>query len=96
MRELKFPVWALGTSLYDSRDRNRVIDMDIPVEIDHVQFAPGDLVFADADGVVVVPQRVEREVVEYAWKKVHAENVVRDSIAGGMTATDVFKEYGVL
>lgn len=96
MRQMGFPVWARGTSLYDSKDRNRVIDVDVPVEIDGVTFSPGDLVVADEDGIVVVPRRVEDEVVRRAWEKVHAENVVRDAIAGGMTARDVFKKYGVL
>lgn len=91
-----FPVFARGTSPYDSRDRNRVIDIDVPVEIDGVVFSPGDLVVADADGIVVVPQAIEAQAIAAAWEKVHAENTVRDSIAAGMTATAAFKKYGVL
>jgi 4-hydroxy-4-methyl-2-oxoglutarate aldolase len=96
MTAIGFAVFARGTSPYDSRDRNRVIDVDVPVEIDGVKFAPGDLVIADADGIVVVPREVESEAVGAAWDKVNAENVVRDAIAGGMTATEAFKEHGVL
>ena len=96
MTQMGFPIFARGTSIYDSRDRNRVIDVDVPVEIDSVKFLPGDLVVADLDGVVVVPQAVEAEVVRAAWEKVHAENEVRAAIAGGMTATEAFRKYGVL
>jgi 4-hydroxy-4-methyl-2-oxoglutarate aldolase len=96
MTQMGFPVFARGTCAYDSKDRNRVIDVDVPVEIDGVVFSPGDLVIADADGVVVVPQAVEAEVLRAAWNKVHAENEVRTAIVGGMTATDAFKKYGVL
>lgn len=96
MRGMNFPVFARGTVIYDSKDRQRVIDLDVPVMIDGVQFAPGDLVIADEDGVVVVPQRVEAAVVQRAWEKVHAENVVRDAIADGMRATEAFQKYGVL
>jgi regulator of RNase E activity RraA len=96
MTAMGFAVFARGTSPYDSRDRNRVIDVDVPVEIGGVQFSPGDLVIADADGIVVVPRAVEAEAISAAWEKVNAENVVRDAIAGGMTATDAFREYGVL
>ncbi len=96
MRAMGFPVWARGACIYDSKDRNRVIDVDVPVEIDGVRFSPGDLVVADADGIVVVPQVVEEAVVRHAWDKVHAENTVRDAIAGGMTATAAFAKYGVL
>ena len=48
--------------------------MDVPVEIDGVCFRPGDLVIADEDGIVVVPQQVETVVVRRAWEKVYAEN----------------------
>jgi 4-hydroxy-4-methyl-2-oxoglutarate aldolase len=96
MSQMGFPIFARGTCLYDSKDRNRVIDVDVPVEIDGVRFAPGDLVIADVDGVVVVPQSVEAEVVARAWAKVQAENEVRDAIAGGMPATAAFHKFGVL
>ena len=96
MRAMAFPVWALGTSPYDSRDRNRVVDVDVTVEIDGVTFSPGDLVVADIDGVVVVPQKVEKEVIQIAWKKVHSENAFRDSIKNGTTATEAFKRYEIL
>lgn len=96
MSAMDFPVWALGTSIYDSRNRNRVVDIDVRVEIAGVGFSPGDLVLADRDGVVVVPHGVERDVIHRAWEKVHAENKVRDSIASGMSATEAFERYGVL
>jgi regulator of RNase E activity RraA len=96
MTQMGFPVFARGTCVYDSRDRNRVIDIDVPVEIDGVHFSPGDLVIADTDGIVVVPRAVETEVICAAWEKVHAENEVRAAIAGGMTATEAFRKYGVL
>lgn len=96
MREMKFPVFARGACLYDSKDRQRVIDIDVPVEIDSVRFSPGDLVVADEDGVVVVPRAVEDAVIRRAWDKVHAENEVRDAIRQGMKATEAFGKYGVL
>jgi 4-hydroxy-4-methyl-2-oxoglutarate aldolase len=96
MRQMKFPTFARGTVVYDSKDRQRVIDLDVPVMIDGVLFSPGDLVIADEDGVVVVPQKVEAAVVRRAWDKVHAENEVRDAIAAGMKAAAAFAKYGVL
>jgi regulator of RNase E activity RraA len=96
MRQIGFPCFARATVVYDSKDRQRVIDLDVPVEIDDVRFSPGDLVIADADGVVVVPQAVEAKVVRRAWEKVHAENRVRDAIKNGMKATTAFETFGVL
>lgn len=96
IRTMLFPVYARGVCVYASKDRQRVIDIDVPVEIDGVRFCPGDLVIADEDGVVVVPQAVEAVVVQKAWEKVHAENKVRDAIAAGMKAVTAFDTFGVL
>jgi len=96
IRKIGFNVFARNTCVYDSQNRQRVINIDIPVEIDGVPFCPGDLVFADEDGVVVVPQKVEQEAIQRAWKKVHDENITRDAIKAGMKATAAYEKYGVL
>lgn len=96
MAAMGFPVFARGTCVYDSMNRQRVIDVDVPVEIDGVRFAPGDLVFADADGIVVVPRVIEAQAIRRAWAKVHAENVTRDAIRAGSKAIAAYEKYGVL
>lgn len=96
IRKIGFNVFARSTCVYDSQNRQRVIDVDVPVEIDGVRFCPGDLVFADEDGVVVVPQKIEQEAIQRAWRKVHDENITRDAIKAGMKATEAYAKYGVL
>lgn len=96
MTKMGFSVWALGTNLLDSLHRQRVIDVDVPVEIGGIEFRSGDLVIADIDGVVVVPRELEAEAIRRAWEKVHAENVTRDAIRGGMLAGEAYRKYGVL
>ena len=96
MRQMQFPVYARGTCPRDSLHRQRVVDLDVPVEIAGVRFCPGDLVIADVDGVAVVPREIEAEAVRRAWEKVHAENQVRDAIRGGMKAAEAYRQYGVL
>lgn len=96
MRSMGFPVFARGANPYDSRDRQRVIDYDVRIELDGIAIFPGDLIAADEDGIVIVPQAVEQQVVAAAWNKAHAENEVRDAIVAGMSATIAFQTYGVL
>jgi len=96
MRAMAFPVFARATCVYDSLNRQRVVDVDVPVEIDGVTIAPGDLVFADADGIVVVPSPIETAAIAAAWQKVHAENITRDAIRSGMKAAEAYEKYGVL
>ena len=96
MSKMGFAVWALGTNLLDSLHRQRVIDVDVPVELGGIEFRSGDLVIADVDGVVVVPRELEAETIRRAWEKVHAENITRDAIRGGMLASEAYRTYGVL
>jgi 4-hydroxy-4-methyl-2-oxoglutarate aldolase len=96
MREMQFPVFARTTSPYDSKDRQRVAAIDVPVEIAGITFHPGELVVADIDGVVVIPRSVETEAIRQAWQKVHAENQVRSAIGQGMKATEAYRRFKVL
>lgn len=96
MTAMSFPVFARGRCVYDSMNRQRVIDVDVSVEIAGVRFAPGDLVIADDDGVLVVPRAIETEAIGRAWAKVHAENVTRDAIKAGMKAVEAYAKYGIL
>ena len=96
MRAMQFPVFARSRSPYDSLHRQRVIAHQTEVQIGGVTVSPGDLIFADEDGVVIVPQAVEAQVITAAWQKVHAENEVREAIRSGQSATATFKQYGIL
>lgn len=93
---LGFPVFARATSAYDSLHRQRVVNIDVPVEVGGVVFTPGDLVVADTDGIVVIPQGVEQQAVELARQKIAGENTTREAIKQGMKATEAYQKYGVL
>jgi regulator of RNase E activity RraA len=66
------------------------------VEIGGVLVSPGDLIVGDLDGVVVVPRRVEDEVIDKALQKATGEKVVRKAIEAGMSSTEAFRKYGIL
>ena len=96
MSSMPFRVFARGTNPYDSRDRQRVIDFDVSIELDGVVVQPGDLIAADQDGIVIVPKAVEQSVVAAALAKAQDENKVRQAISEGMSATEAFQTFGVL
>lgn len=94
--KLGFPVFATGIKPVDSRGRGLVLDYNVPVECGGVMANPGDLVFADYDGVVVIPAVVVPEVVSMATDKVNRENNSRKELMGGAFLKDVYDKYGVL
>lgn len=94
--EQGWPVFSRGRYAQDSAVRTQVADYRCPIEVGAVTVMPGDLVFGDLDGVVVVPRAHEAEVVERAIEKARGEKLVRKEIEAGMSSTRAFAKYGIL
>jgi len=94
--ELNFPVYCTGIRPLDSQGRGRVTAYDVPVRCGDVLVHPGDLVFADFDGIVVIPQTVEEKALDLALEKVQKESGARKELLAGKTLRQVFDKYGVL
>lgn len=93
---IQFPVFAAGIKPVDSQGRGLVMGCNLPVECGEVLLKPGDLVFADYDGVVVVPAAAVEDVVRMATDKVMRENHSREELMQGVYLRDVYDKYGVL
>lgn len=91
--EMGFPVYYAGIRPLDSKGRGLVIGYDTPVMCGDVLVHPGDLIFADFDGIVVVPKGLEEEVYQLAKEKVHSENLSRKELLEGFTLREVYDKY---
>ena len=94
--KMNYPVFHAGIRPLDSKGRGRVMALDVPIKCGDVLVRPGELVFADFDGVVVIPRQVEEEVLRRAEEKAGNENSTRRELLAGRTLRDVFNEYRVL
>lgn len=94
--EQDWPVFSRGRYAQDSSVRTAVADFRCALEIGGVWVEPGDLVFGDLDGVVIVPRKIEETVITRALEKARGEKVVRQAIEGGMSATEAFSKFGIL
>jgi 4-hydroxy-4-methyl-2-oxoglutarate aldolase len=86
---------AAGAVL-DGYSRGKVVDWRVGIEMNGVRVAPGDIVFGDLDGVLVIPRAAEEEAIRRALEKASTENRVRDAIRGGMSTLEAFKTFGVM
>lgn len=93
---MEFPVFYGGIRPLDSLGRGRVMAYDVPVRCGEVVVKPGELVFTDFDGVVVIPCEVEDKVLEMAFDKVFKENQSRNDLLNGESLRTVYDRYGVL
>lgn len=94
--EQNWPVFSRGRFAQDSAVRTQVVDFRCQIEVGQVTVHPGELVFGDLDGVVIVPKAVEAEVIERALVKARGEKLVRKEIEAGMSSTAAFKKYAIL
>jgi len=94
--EMGFPVYCSGIRPLDSMGRGMVMAYDVPVRCGEVLVKPGNLVFADFDGIVVIPNEVEEAVLVKAQEKVHKENLSRKELMEGKSLREVYMKYGVL
>jgi len=96
IQKLDFPVFCTGFKPVDSKGRGVVIDYDCPIEAGDVLVHPGDVIFGDRDGIVVIPQAVLGQVFEAAMAKVTGENNSRRELLEGRLLREVYDKYGVL
>ena len=94
--EMGYPVYCAGIRPLDSMGRAKVMAYDVPIRCGEILVRPGELVFADYDGIVVVPQAVEKEVLELAREKADKETLSRQDLLAGKTLREVYDTYGVL
>lgn len=94
--EQNWPVFSRGCYAQDSSVRTQVINFRCPIEMGGVWIEPGDLIFGDVDGVLVVPKKHIEEVISKSMEKAQGEKNVRMAIEQGMSATKAFATFGIL
>jgi regulator of RNase E activity RraA len=94
--QLGFPTFCYGSYAQDQGPRGKVVDFAVPIEIGGVRIRPGDVLFGDRDGVLVIPREAEKEAIALALEKVATENKVRKAIEAGMSTEEAFRQFGVM
>lgn len=76
VRKLRFPAFA--SSVIVSHGYSRLEDVHVPVQIDGLTVRPGDILHADANGIVMIPEDVVEEVAYLCKDFVGVEQTVLD------------------
>jgi len=96
IRAMRMPVYHGGIAPLDSKGRGHVVAIDVPIVCGGVKVTPGDLIFGDADGLVVVPRAIEADVLEIVFDKINGEHHTQRELSEGAYLRDVYAKYGVL
>lgn len=92
---LGLPMFSRGIYAQDQGVRGKVIDFRSAIEIEGVRIAPGDLLFGDREGVLVIPREAEADVIAKALEKARTEGEVEKAIKSGMGACEAWEKFGV-
>jgi len=96
IRKLGFAAFSRGAFAQDQGVRGKVLDYRVPISIEGVQIEDGDLIFADDEGVLIIPKQVEQKAISDALDKVNTENEVARAIREGMSTQEAFATFGVM
>ncbi len=88
VRKLGFPCWA--SSVIVSHGYCRFPDFNVPVMVGGLQVKPGDLLHADANGIVQIPHAIAPLVAEFCEPFMEAERIPLDYL---QTSTPSVEEY---
>jgi regulator of RNase E activity RraA len=93
--EIGFPIFTRWQTMLTGGRRVWIEAKAVPVSIGGVYVKPGDIVFGDTDGVAVIPEAREEEVIDLIAKLEEADRKIVDAIHSGMTLKAARAEFGV-
>jgi len=94
VRDLGLPVFATGSNCKDIRKRATLDSINKKINISGVCINPGDLIFADNDGVVVIPKKIEEQVLEKAFATLDKEKNILLNINLGKEPDELVDAFG--
>ncbi|EUB96397.1 Dimethylmenaquinone methyltransferase [Rhizobium sp. CF080] len=87
--ELDLPFWSRGVSGITTRLNDLGGSLNLPISCGNVPVLPGDVVVADASGIVVIPLDEAEEVVEEAIARQARAGRNKDKVAAGEKLGDL-------
>ena len=93
---LNFPTFSMGGYAQDQGPRGKVIDYRLPIEFNGIRVNPGDIVFGDLDGVIIVPKEAVNDAFEAAIEKARGEKLVKRALEEGMSTVEAFAKFGIM
>lgn len=90
--EVTLPIVAKGYSPVDIKGRGRVEATDVRICIDGIDIYPGDLIYVDNDAVCVIPQAIEKDVMEKVEEKLRDEDRITELIKSGISVQELLEQ----
>ncbi len=93
---LQFPSFSIGAYAQDQGPRGKVVDFDCKIDFGDIEVYPGDVIFGDRDGVLVIPDGAVKEAFSGAIEKARGEKTVLKALQQGMSTQEAFDTFGIM
>ena len=93
---MEYPVFAEFKCAASSVGRWDIREYQIPIRIGDTVIHPGDFVFGDVDGVVIVPQEMTMDILVAAEDVFERERGMREDLRRGVSVQEAYAKYGSL
>lgn len=94
VRKLQFPVFSKGYNCQDIKHKGTVAHYNKMITIEGVNIYPHDLVFADGEGIIIIPQKFEKQILNLAREILRKENSIVNEVAEGIDVKDIRSRHG--
>lgn len=94
VKKLQFPVFSLGQNCQDIKHNGTVAHYNKPIKISGVTIGVNDLIFADSEGIVVIPQERENEILYAAKEVLRKESKIVSEVAEGIDVSEIRSRHG--
>jgi 4-hydroxy-4-methyl-2-oxoglutarate aldolase len=95
MAELGFPVFACSLSIKGT-EKVSIGSINHPLNLDNITINPGDLIFGDRDGLVVVAREEAKEVLEKSLAREEKEKIIKERLRRGESTLDIYSFGDIL
>ena len=89
-----FPVYAKGRYCRDIKGKGAVQSINQIIALDDVTIHPSDLIFADEDGIVVIPRTHEVKFLRLALEKMASEKSLVADVCKDVRVESLMQKYG--
>lgn len=93
-RKIGFPMYTKGSTMRTGKDRVSIESINKPITISNVLINPGDLIFGDDNGALVIPQNIIQDVYQLALEIKEKEDLIIGSIKSGSGLKEARETFG--
>lgn len=92
--KMEFSVFSKGFVCQDVKGRVTTDKINQEIKVQGIKVFPNDVIFADNEGVIIIPKKIEKAVIEKAMIAYKKEKKILIDIASGVSSANIISQYG--